>query len=79
MSNTFMRNARLKAAKNQTKAKQHPEPELWLFENYSLSSSTLSCKSNRWSFKKCTKNENVCLNEIIWLMVMKMRLKMRNR
>ena len=31
-------------AKNQTKPKEHPETELLLPENYSLSSSTLSSK-----------------------------------
>ena len=40
-------NARLKLAKNQVKAKQQPEAQLLLFENYSLSSSTLSFKNNR--------------------------------
>ena len=30
--------------KNQAKAKQHPEAELLLFQNYLLSSSTLSSK-----------------------------------
>ena len=47
MSNTFVSNVRLILAKNQAKAKQHTEAELLLFENYSLSSSTLSSKSNR--------------------------------
>ena len=31
----------------QSKAKQHPEAELLLFENYSLFSSMLSSKNNR--------------------------------
>ena len=34
-------NARLTLAKNQAKAKQRPEAELLLIENYSLCSSTL--------------------------------------
>ena len=46
VSNTLS-NARLKIAKNQTNTKQHTEVELLLFENYSLSSSTLSNKNNR--------------------------------
>ena len=54
--------------KNQAKAKQYPETEILLFENYLLSSSTLSAKSNRSYSKKCGKKE-VCLfayfNEII--------------
>ena len=57
-------------AKNQTKAKQHPESEPFFFENYSFSSSTLSSKHNK---------RYVCLNEVIWLMTMKMTLKMKNR
>ena len=34
ISNTFISNARGKLAKNQTKAKQHSEVELLLFETY---------------------------------------------
>ena len=41
ISNTFTSNARLKLAKNQANAKQHPETKLLLFENYSHSSFTL--------------------------------------
>ena len=47
ISDTFKSNARLKLAKNQANAKQHPEAELLLFEIYSHSSSTLSSKNNR--------------------------------
>ena len=63
-----MSNARLKLAKNQAKAKQHPETELLLFENYSLFSSTLSSKNNRIIgdiLNKVQKNKKVCLNEVI--------------
>ena len=52
ISNTFICNARLKLAKNQANAEQHPEPELLLFENYSHSSPTLSSKKNRTYSKK---------------------------
>ena len=38
-----MSNTRLKLAKNQVNSKQHPEPELLLFKNYSHS----SCENNR--------------------------------
>ena len=41
ISSTFINNAKLKLAKNQAKAKQNPETELLLFENYSLLSSYL--------------------------------------
>ena len=51
-SNTFITNAKLKLAKNQTNAKQHPEAEFLLFENYSHSSSMLSSKNNRTYSKK---------------------------
>ena len=50
-SNTFISNARLKLAKNQANAKEDPEAELLLFENYSHSSSMLSFKNNKTYFK----------------------------
>ena len=54
-------------AKNQANAKQHPEAELLLFENYSHSLSTLSSKNNRTHSEKKAK-EQMCLNsEIIQL------------
>ena len=46
--------------KNQANARQHPEAELLLFENYSHSLSTLSSKNDRTSSKKQA-NEQVCL------------------
>ena len=65
ISNTFINNDRLKLAKNKAKAKQHPQAELLLFENYSLSSSRVSSKSNSRYSKKCTKSKYVCLIEVI--------------
>ena len=58
ISNTFIINARLKLAKNHANAKQNPEAEYLLlenyayssptlFENYAYSSLTLSSKNNR--------------------------------
>ena len=79
MHTFFISNARLKSAKKQAKAKQHPEAELSLFENYSLTSSTLSYKNKGRYSKKCTKNKYLCLNVVIWLMTMKMRLKLKNK
>ena len=64
ISNTFISNARLKLAKNQANAKQHPEAELSLFENYSHALFTLSFKNNRSYSEKCAKNKCVCFNEI---------------
>ena len=75
ISNTFLSNVRLKFAKNQAKAKQHPQTELLLFDNYLLSSSMLSSKNNGRYSEKYARNKCVCFNEIIWLMTMKMRLE----
>ena len=72
-SNTFISNARLKLAKNQANAEQHPEAELLLLENYSYSSSTLSCKSNRTYSKNKQKSKCVCIHHIIQLIIMKMK------
>ena len=58
-------------AENQTKS------EFLLFENYSLSSFTLSMKNNRRYSKKDTKNKYLCLNEVIWLMTLKWGWKWR--
>ena len=44
VSNTLISSARLKLAKSQANAEQHPETELLLFKNYSHSSSTLYSK-----------------------------------
>ena len=65
--------------KNWAKVKQHAETELLLLENYVVSSSTLSSKGSRGYSKKCAKNKYVYLNEVIWLMAMKIRLNMKNR
>ena len=75
LSSTFISNTKLKLAK------QHPEAELLLFENYLLSSSTLRSKNNRAYSKKCAKKQ-VCLfvyfNAIIWLIIMKVKKKGRS-
>ena len=68
----------MKLAKNQVNAKQHAEAELLLFENYSHSSSTLS-KNNKRYFKNFSKNKCVGFDDFIWLLTMKMRLKMKNK
>ena len=53
----FISNAKLKLAKNQASAKQYPEAELLLFENYSHSSSMLSSKNRRIYSKKLAKEQ----------------------
>ena len=57
ISNTFISNAGLKLPKNQANAKQQPEAELLLFENYSHSSSMLSSKNDRTYSKKYAKEQ----------------------
>ena len=67
--------------KNWAKDKQHPEAELLLFKKYLLSSSTLSSKNNRAYSQKCAKKQVclfVCFNEIIWLIIMKVKKKSRS-
>ena len=49
---TISRSKRYQPATCQAKAKQHPETELLLFENYSLLSSKLSSKNSRRHSKK---------------------------
>ena len=68
-SNTFISNSRLKLPKIQANAKQHPETELFLFENYSHSSATLSNRNNRTYSKKKQNKKCVCIHEIIWLII----------
>ena len=73
----------MKLAKNQANAKQHHETELFLFENYSLSSSTLSSKiiEHILILKNKQKNKRICIHEIMQLIIaeMKMKIKMKNR
>ena len=77
ISNTFISNARLKLTKNQAKSKQHLEAQLLIFENYSLSLCKLLSKNSRKYSKKYTKNKCVFLMRL--LIIMKMRLKIKNR
>ena len=67
----FLISDRLKLVKNQTNAKQYPQAEYLLFENYSNSSFKLSSKKNRTYFLKKLKNKCVCIHEIIRLIKMK--------
>ena len=52
ISNTFISKSRLRLGKNLANAKQHPEAELLLFENFSHPSFTLSSINNRIYSKK---------------------------
>ena len=66
---------RLKLAKNQANAKQHPEAELLLFENYTHSSP----KPIGHVLKKKQKNKCVCVHKIIRLILLKKKMKIKNR
>ena len=54
----------MKLAKNQANAKQHPEGELKLFDNYSLSSSTYHSKLIGHIRKNKQKCKHVFIREI---------------
>ena len=80
ISNASISNTRLKlATKNKANAKKHSETGLLLFENYSHSSSTLSSKVIGYILKNKQKNKCVCIHEIIGLIIMKVKMKMKNR
>ena len=66
ISNFFICNSRLKLAENIARAKQQPEAELMLFENYTLSSSTLSSQNNKAYFKRREKSMCLCFKENKW-------------
>ena len=59
----FYKQYKAEIGKKLSKAKQHPEVELLLFENYSFFSSILSSKSSRTNSKKCAKKNYVSFNE----------------
>ena len=67
-----------KIDKNQANAKQHPEAELLLIENYSHSSPTLSSTIGH-ILKIQQKNKCTCIYDIMRLIIMKMKMKMKNR
>ena len=69
ISNTFISHPRLKLAKNQANAKQQPEAELSLYENYSL----------RQILKNRQNNRCICVHEIIRLIIIKMKMKTKKR
>ena len=74
----FYKQHQVKLAKNQAKARQHPEAKLLLIESHLLSSSMLSFKTTL-RYSKNVQKTSVSFNEIIWLIIMKIRVKMKNR
>ena len=61
----FHKQVQAEIGKSQAKTKQHPEAQLLLFENRSLSSFELSSKNNKRNSKIYTNNKCVCFNEVI--------------
>ena len=78
ISNTFISNARLKLAKNQANGKQHHEAELLLFENNSHSSFSYYPKIMGHVLKNKQKSKGVFFHEITRLIIMKVKIKMKN-
>ena len=76
ISNTFIRQAQI--GKNQANAKQHPEAELLVFGNYSHSSPNHPNIIGH-TLKNKQKNKCVCIHEIVRLIIMKMKVKMKSR
>ena len=68
-------------ARNEANAKQHLEAERILFEICSHFSSRVSSKINRTYLflKNNQKNKCVCIHEVIGLIIMKIKVKMKNR
>ena len=69
----------LKLAKNQTNPKQHSKAEFFLFENYSHSSSKLSSRTIGHILKNKQKTKCVCIQKIMRLVIIKMKMKIKNR
>ena len=69
----------MKRGKNQANAKQHTEAQLLLFENYSHFLSTLSSKNKRHISENKQRNKCVSIHEIIRLIIMKMKMEMKNK
>ena len=74
-SNTFISNNRLKLAKNQANAKQHP---VALSKIIHILHSRYHSKIIRHILKNKQKNTCLCIHEIMLLIITKMKTKMRN-
>ena len=64
-------------AKNEANVKQHSEAELLTFKNYWHSLSTLSSNNTGHILKNKQKNKHVCIHEIMQLIIMKMKTKIK--
>ena len=75
ISNTFIRNVRLKLAKNQANAKQ----QLRLNVSYLKITHILHPRYHPKIIGHILKNKCVCIHRIIRLIIIKMKMKMKNR
>ena len=66
-------------AKNQANAKQNPEDELLRFENSHILLPRYYPKKLEHILKNKQKNKFVCIHKIIRLIIMKMKMKLKNR
>ena len=79
ISNIFISNTRLKLSKrNQAIAKQHFKTELFLFEIIPFLHSCYHPKTIG-NILKTVRNKCVCFSEIVWLIMMKLEIKMKKR
>ena len=76
ISNTFISNTSLKLAENQAIVKQHTEPDLLRFENYSYMPTS---KNNKTFLKNKQVSKFVCIHEIIRLNIMKLKMNMKKK
>ena len=78
--NTFICNVRLKLAKNQASAKQHPQAVNFCYlKIIHIFHPCYHPKIIRYILKSKQKNKCVGIHEIIRLIIMKMKVKMKNK
>ena len=79
ISNTFISNARLKLAKKQANAKQHPEAELCGYLTIvHILHPLYHPKIIGHTLKDKQKNKSICIHKIIRLIIMNMNMKKKN-
>ena len=81
ISNTFLSNTKLKLEKNQANTKQHFETMSWgwTFTNIHILHSFYHPKIIGDIVKTKKKKKCVCIHQILWLIIEKMMMKMKNR
>ena len=75
----MIRTARLKLVRNQANAKQHPELNFCYLKIIYILHPGYDPKMKAHILKNKEENKCVCINEIIWLIIMKMKMKTKKR